>query len=401
MLQQPDDRGNTGRRSSALPRTWYSEIIMIDLTWLETAPLADLMARPRDSATRRSGGHLLFAKGVHSADEAVPRRVPLLHLRRAAACRPRRPICRPTRCWRSHAPARPPAAPRRCSPSATSPNCATARRARRWPTLGHETTISYLRAMCALVLKETTLLPHVNPGVMTREEIAALREVSASQGIMLESTSERLCQQGGVHYGSPDKLPAVRLETIASGRRTGGAVHHRHPDRHRRNPGGTAGCAGGDPRPARAVRPHPGSDRAEFPRQAGHQAGERRRARSRRSAVDHRRRAADPAGGRACPGAAQSVARRLPEADRRRASTTGAACRRSRPTTSIRKRPGRNSTRWRGARRRWTRSWCLACRSIRPGPPIPIAGCIRKVATRVLQRPMPRAGRATTTGPRA
>src|SRR5256885_13591356 len=81
--------------------------------------------------------------------------------------------------------------------------------------LGHETTISYLREMCALVLKETGLLPHVNPGVMTRAEIAALRDVSASQGIMLESTSERLCQPGGVHHGSPDKAPAVRLETIA------------------------------------------------------------------------------------------------------------------------------------------------------------------------------------------
>ncbi|MEJ0019622.1 MAG: 5-amino-6-(D-ribitylamino)uracil--L-tyrosine 4-hydroxyphenyl transferase CofH [Acetobacteraceae bacterium] len=80
--------------------------------------------------------------------------------------------------------------------------------------LGHETTIQYLRAMCALVLKETGLLPHVNPGIMTREEIAALREVSASMGIMLESTSEGLCQQGGVHYGSPDKLPAVRLEMM-------------------------------------------------------------------------------------------------------------------------------------------------------------------------------------------
>jgi FO synthase len=80
--------------------------------------------------------------------------------------------------------------------------------------LGHETTIGYLRAMCALVLKETNLLPHVNPGVMTREEIASLREVSASQGIMLESTSEKLCEPGGVHYGSPDKHPAVRLETL-------------------------------------------------------------------------------------------------------------------------------------------------------------------------------------------
>src|SRR5689334_8941020 len=80
--------------------------------------------------------------------------------------------------------------------------------------LGHETTISYLRAMCLLVLRETGLLQHDNPGVMTREEIAGLREVTSSQGIMLESTSERLCERGGVHYGSPDKHPAVRLETL-------------------------------------------------------------------------------------------------------------------------------------------------------------------------------------------
>jgi FO synthase len=80
--------------------------------------------------------------------------------------------------------------------------------------LGYATTIEYLTAMCGLVLRETGLLPHANPGVMTREEIAALRAVTASQGIMLESTSERLCEKGGVHYGSPDKHPAVRLETI-------------------------------------------------------------------------------------------------------------------------------------------------------------------------------------------
>ena len=80
--------------------------------------------------------------------------------------------------------------------------------------LGYKTTIEYLTAMCGLVLRETGLLPHSNPGVMTREEIAALREVTASQGIMLESTSERLCEKGGVHYGSLDKHPVVRLETI-------------------------------------------------------------------------------------------------------------------------------------------------------------------------------------------
>ena len=80
--------------------------------------------------------------------------------------------------------------------------------------MGYESTIAYLTAMCALVLRETGLLPHANPGVMTREEIAALRDVTASQGIMLESTSERLTEKGGVHFGSPDKHPAVRLETI-------------------------------------------------------------------------------------------------------------------------------------------------------------------------------------------
>ncbi len=80
--------------------------------------------------------------------------------------------------------------------------------------LGYASTIDYLHAMCALVLRETSLLPHVNPGVMTRDEMARLREVSASQGLMLESASERLCEKGGPHFGSPDKQPAARLETL-------------------------------------------------------------------------------------------------------------------------------------------------------------------------------------------
>jgi FO synthase len=80
--------------------------------------------------------------------------------------------------------------------------------------LGHATTVDYLAAMCALVLRETTLLPHVNPGVLDAEQLNALRAVSVSQGIMLESASDRLCQRGGPHFGSPDKRPAARLETI-------------------------------------------------------------------------------------------------------------------------------------------------------------------------------------------
>jgi FO synthase len=81
-------------------------------------------------------------------------------------------------------------------------------------TLGHPTTLSYLAELCAAVLAETGLLPHVNAGMMKAGEIAMLRRVSASQGLILESTAERLCARGGPHFGSPDKHPAARLETI-------------------------------------------------------------------------------------------------------------------------------------------------------------------------------------------
>ena len=82
--------------------------------------------------------------------------------------------------------------------------------------LGYETTIEYLAAMCRLVLDETGLLPHPNPGVTTPDELALLRTASASQGIMLETASDRLSERGLPHFGSPDKIPARRLETIES-----------------------------------------------------------------------------------------------------------------------------------------------------------------------------------------
>lgn len=80
--------------------------------------------------------------------------------------------------------------------------------------LGHETTLSYLAEVAELVLNKTKLLPHINPGVMNTEDIALLRRVSVSQGIMLESVSERLCERGGPHFGSPDKCPSVRIKTL-------------------------------------------------------------------------------------------------------------------------------------------------------------------------------------------
>jgi FO synthase len=81
--------------------------------------------------------------------------------------------------------------------------------------LGFASTIDYLAHVAGRVLKETGLLPHVNAGVLTAQDYAKLRPVSASMGMMLESVSQRLCERGGPHFGSPDKAPAVRLETIA------------------------------------------------------------------------------------------------------------------------------------------------------------------------------------------
>jgi FO synthase len=75
-------------------------------------------------------------------------------------------------------------------------------------------TVDYLRRMAQLVLDETGLLPHLNPGVLDGPDFQRLRPVSVSMGLMLESASERLCERGGPHFGSPDKLPARRLATL-------------------------------------------------------------------------------------------------------------------------------------------------------------------------------------------
>ncbi len=82
--------------------------------------------------------------------------------------------------------------------------------------LGCTTTLEYLARAADAVLSETGLLPHVNPGVLTRADLRELRPVSASMGMMLETTSTRLSARGGPHFGSPDKAPAVRLDTIAA-----------------------------------------------------------------------------------------------------------------------------------------------------------------------------------------
>ena len=80
--------------------------------------------------------------------------------------------------------------------------------------LGCKSTLDYLKIAAEAVLTETNLLPHLNPGCMDLDEISSLRSVSASMGMMLESSSSRLCEKGGPHFGSPDKEPKRRLTTI-------------------------------------------------------------------------------------------------------------------------------------------------------------------------------------------
>ncbi|MBB6628832.1 bifunctional FO biosynthesis protein CofGH [Nocardioides sp. KIGAM211] len=92
----------------------------------------------------------------------------------------------------------------------------------RWPEarawldeVGYDSTLAYVRAMAIRVLEETGLLPHLNPGVMTWEEMNRLKPVSPSMGMMLETTSRRLFEtKGEAHFGSPDKDPDVRLRVL-------------------------------------------------------------------------------------------------------------------------------------------------------------------------------------------
>ena len=99
----------------------------------------------------------------------------------------------------------------------------------RWPEArawldeqGYDSTLAYVRAMAIRVLEETGLLPHLNPGVMTWDELNRLKPVSASMGMMLETTSRRIFEtKGEAHFGSPDKDPDVRLRVLEDAGRLG------------------------------------------------------------------------------------------------------------------------------------------------------------------------------------
>src|SRR5205807_9123772 len=88
--------------------------------------------------------------------------------------------------------------------------------------LGYKSTLHYLEAMCELVLRETSLLPHPNPGLMSAEWIARLAVVSSSMGLMLETTNYSLLASGAAHDNALDKVPAKRLRTIEAAGEQGG-----------------------------------------------------------------------------------------------------------------------------------------------------------------------------------
>jgi FO synthase len=86
---------------------------------------------------------------------------------------------------------------------------------------GYKSTLQYLEAMCELVLRETALLPHPNPGLMSAEWIERLARVSPSMGLMLETTNGALLRPGAAHDKAPDKVPVKRLRTIEDAGRLG------------------------------------------------------------------------------------------------------------------------------------------------------------------------------------
>ena len=170
---------------------------------------------------------------------------------------------------------------------------------------GFTSTVDYLAQACRLVVEETGLLPHANAGALDRTELTALREVSASQGMMIESVNPDLA----AHRSAPDKTPARRLATLEAAGRCRHPVHHRPPGRYRREPGRPAGHVGCHRREPRPSRTRPGGDRPELPAQSGYVDAQRPSVPDRRVPLDHRRRPPRAPRRHPSPGSPQPVGR--------------------------------------------------------------------------------------------
>ena len=344
-------------------------------------------AGSRAAARRRARlDRLVFAQGLHSADASFAATFAITArslIRRAGTSRH---ISRSTRCSPSRAPGRRQAARRRCSRSATSRSCATAPPPMSLPASDIDTTLSYLAEAARAVIEQTGLLPHLNPGHLTPADVAALRAVSVSQGLMLESASERLCERGGPHHGSPDKHPRARLASIrAAGEQrvpfTSGILIGIGETREERIDSLLALRELNDAHGhiqeiiIQNFRPKPGTRMADAPAPS-----------SRRAFVDDRDRTVVVCAVDEHPGAPQSQPGRAAPPASMPASTIGAGCRRSRPIMSIRRRRGRISSCSSAPRMRQASNWSNVWRSIRHSPAAPTHGSIPALRTPLLRR---------------
>ncbi len=189
-----------------------------------------------------------------------------------------RPSCPRTRCSRSPGPAPRPAAKKRCSPWGTGRRSGGRLRASWLESRGYDSTLAYLRAMAVLVLEETGLLPHLNPGVMSWQEMARLRPVVGVHGDDAGDDVARAVrrpERGALRQ--PRQGPGRAAAGAGRQRTPGGPVHH----------GGAGGHRGDLRRPGRVAAPHPGGGAgvrarprgagAELPVQARHGDAPRRR----------------------------------------------------------------------------------------------------------------------------
>ena len=281
----------------------------------------------------RQPGHLL-AEGVHPAHDAVPRPLRLLHLRQAAG--PPRPAVprRSTRCSRS--PAR--GAALGCHEAlftlgeAPEDRYPRRRRVARRARLRVDRRLPRRRvpARCST---RPACSPTPTPARSREAELVRLRAVSPSQGMMIETLADRLDEPGGPHFGAPDKTAARRLATLEAAGRGAGPVHHRHPRRHRRDAEPSGSTRSLAIRDAHARHGHVQEVIVQnfLPKPGTVDARARRRARPTSSSG----RSPSPAWCSAprctCRRRRTSPTPTTSRAGRRRASTTGAASRRSPP----------------------------------------------------------------------
>ena len=210
----------------------------------------------------------LFRQGLHPADDALPRLLRLLHVPQRSRASPARFTMAPGRGLAAREAGERLGAKEALFSLGDKPEALFPEHRAFLRRHGHRTTLGYLAPCARAWSSETGLLPHANPGLMSERDLAALREVNVSMGIMLENVSERLLGPGAAARSRARQGAGAPARDDRARGQARHPVHHRHPDRHRRDARRARGLAPRHPRAPRAVRPHPGGHRPELPRQA-------------------------------------------------------------------------------------------------------------------------------------